>query len=199
MKTFSAKTVDEAVELASKEFGLAIEQLNYQITLEEKKLFSKKAEIVVYELSDVISFAENYITTIMTDLKLDVTVKTELEDSVLKITLNTSHNSVLIGKNGQTLQAINMMVRQAVGNKFKKHYRLLVDINQYKNDKYEKLIKMAIRLAKDVSRSKVKAVLEPMSSDERRVIHNALSKFNHVKTESIGQGHKRQIIITYVD
>jgi spoIIIJ-associated protein len=199
MKTFSAKTVDEAVELASKEFGLPIEQLNYQITLEEKKLFSKKAEIVVYELSDVIGFAENYITTIMTDLKLDVTVKTELEDSVLKITLNTSHNSVLIGKNGQTLQAINMMVRQAVGNKFKKHYRLLVDINQYKNDKYEKLIKMAIRLAKDVSRSKVKAVLEPMSSDERRVIHNALSKFNHVKTESIGQGHKRQIIITYVD
>jgi spoIIIJ-associated protein len=199
MKTFNAKTVEEAVELASKEFGLPIEQLNYHITLEEKKLFSKKAEIVVYELSDVISFAENYITTIMTDLKLDVTVKTELEDSVLKITLNTSHNSVLIGKNGQTLQAINMMVRQAVGNKFKKHYRLLVDINQYKNDKYEKLIKMAIRLAKDVSRSKVKAVLEPMSSDERRVIHNALSKFNHVKTESIGQGHKRQIIITYVD
>jgi spoIIIJ-associated protein len=199
MKTFNAKTVDEAVELASKEFGLPIDQLNYQITLEEKKLFSKKAEIVVYELSDVISFAEQYITTIMTDLKLDVTVKTELEDSVLKITLNTSHNSVLIGKNGQTLQAINMMVRQAVGNKFKKHYRLLVDINQYKNDKYEKLIKMAIRLAKDVSRSKVKAVLEPMSSDERRVIHNALSKFNHVKTESIGQGHKRQIIITYVD
>jgi spoIIIJ-associated protein len=199
MKKFNAKTVEEAVELASKEFGLPIEQLNYEITLEEKKLFSKKAEIVVYELSDVISFAEQYITTIMTDLKLDVTVKTELEDSVLKITLNTSHNSVLIGKNGQTLQAINMMVRQAVGHKFKKHYRLLVDINQYKNDKYEKLIKMAIRLAKDVSRSKVKAVLEPMSSDERRVIHNALSKFNHVKTESIGQGHKRQIIITYVD
>jgi spoIIIJ-associated protein len=199
MKKFNAKTVEEAVELASKEFGLPIEQLNYEITIEEKKLFSKKAEIVVYELSDVISFAEQYITTIMTDLKLDVTVKTELEDSVLKITLNTSHNSVLIGKNGQTLQAINMMVRQAVGHKFKKHYRLLVDINQYKNDKYEKLIKMAIRLAKDVSRSKVKAVLEPMSSDERRVIHNALSKFNHVKTESIGQGHKRQIIITYVD
>jgi spoIIIJ-associated protein len=199
MKKFNAKTVDEAVELASKEFGLPIEQLNYEITLEEKKLFSKKAEIAVYELSDVISFAEQYITTIMTDLKLDVTVKTELEDSVLKITLNTSHNSVLIGKNGQTLQAINMMVRQAVGHKFKKHYRLLVDINQYKNDKYEKLIKMAIRLAKDVSRSKVKAVLEPMSSDERRVIHNALSKFNHIKTESIGQGHKRQVIITYVD
>jgi spoIIIJ-associated protein len=199
MKKFNAKTVEEAVELASKEFGLPIEQLNYEITIEEKKLFSKKAEIVVYELSDVISFAEQYITTIMTDLKLDVTVKTELEDGVLKITLNTSHNSVLIGKNGQTLQAINMMVRQAVGHKFKKHYRLLVDINQYKNDKYEKLIKMAIRLAKDVSRSKVKAVLEPMSSDERRVIHNALSKFNHVKTESIGQGHKRQIIITYVD
>jgi spoIIIJ-associated protein len=199
MKKFNAKTLDEALELASKEYGLPVEQLNYEVTLEEKKLFSKKAEIVVYDLGDVISFAEQYLTTIMTDLKLDVSVKTELEDGVLKITLNTSHNSVLIGKNGQTLQAINMMVRQAVGHKFKKHYRLLVDINQYKNDKYEKLIRMAIRLAKDVTRTKVKAILEPMSSDERRVIHNALSKFNHVKTESIGQGHKRQITITYVD
>lgn len=199
MKKFNAKTLDEALELASKDLGIAVEQLNYEITLEEKKLFSKKAEIVVYDLGDVIAFAEQYLTTIMTDLKLDVSVKTELEDGVLKITLNTSHNSVLIGKNGQTLQAINMMVRQAVGHKFKKHYRLLVDINQYKNDKYEKLIRMAIRLAKDVSRTKVKAVLEPMSSDERRVIHNALSKFNHIKTESIGQGHKRQITITYVD
>jgi spoIIIJ-associated protein len=199
MKKFNAKTLDEALELASKDLGLPIEQLNYEVTLEEKKLFSKKAEIIVYDLGDVIAFAEQYLTTIMTDLKLDVSVKTELEDGVLKITLNTSHNSVLIGKNGQTLQAINMMVRQAVGHKFKKHYRLLVDINQYKNDKYEKLIRMAIRLAKDVSRTKVKAVLEPMSSDERRVIHNALSKFNHVKTESVGQGHKRQITITYVD
>jgi spoIIIJ-associated protein len=199
MKKFNAKTLDEALELASKEYGLPVDQLNYEVTLEEKKLFSKKAEIVVYDLGDVISFAEQYLTTVMTDLKLDVSVKTELEDGVLKITLNTSHNSVLIGKNGQTLQAINMMVRQAVGHKFKKHYRLLVDINQYKNDKYEKLIRMAIRLAKDVTRTKVKAVLEPMSSDERRVIHNALSKFNHVKTESVGQGHKRQITITYVD
>lgn len=199
MKKFNAKTLDEALELASKEYGLPIDQINYEVTLEEKKLFSKKAEIIVYDLGDVISFAEQYLTTIMTDLKLDVSVKTELEDGVLKITLNTSHNSVLIGKNGQTLQAINMMVRQAVGHKFKKHYRLLVDINQYKNDKYEKLIRMAIRLAKDVTRTKVKAVLEPMSSDERRVIHNALSKFNHVKTESIGQGHKRQITITYID
>ncbi len=135
----------------------------------------------------------------MTDLKLDVAVKSEIEDGVLKIILNTSHNSVLIGRNGQTLQAINMLVRQAVGHKFKKHYRLLVDINQYKNDKYEKLIRMAIRLAKEVQRTKVKTVLEPMSSDERRVIHNALSKFNHVKTESVGQGHKRQITIQYVD
>jgi spoIIIJ-associated protein len=199
MKKFNAKSVEEALQQASTELGLPVEQINYEVTLEEKRLFSKKVEIVVYDIGDVIAFTEQYLTTIMTDLKLDVAVKSQIEDGVLKIILNTSHNSVLIGRNGQTLQAINMMVRQAVGHKFKKHYRLLVDINQYKNDKYEKLIKMAIRIAKEVQRTKVKAVLDPMSSDERRVIHNALTKFNHVKTESIGQGYKRQITIQYVD
>jgi spoIIIJ-associated protein len=199
MKKFNAKSVEDALQQASTELGLPVEQINYEVTLEEKRLFSKKVEIVVYDIGDVIAFTEQYLTTIMTDLKLDVAVKSQIDDGVLKIILNTSHNSVLIGRNGQTLQAINMMVRQAVGNKFKKHYRLLVDINQYKNDKYEKLIKMAIRIAKEVQRTKVKAVLDPMSSDERRVIHNALTKFNHVKTESIGQGYKRQITIQYVD
>lgn len=199
MRKFNAKTVEDALAQASTELSLPVEQINYEVTFEEKKLFSKKVEITVYDIGDVIAFSEEYLTKIMTDLKLDVAVKSEIEDGVLKIILNTSHNSVLIGRNGQTLQAINMLVRQAVGHKFKKHYRLLVDINQYKNDKYEKLIRMAIRLAKEVQRTKVKTVLEPMSSDERRVIHNALSKFNHVKTESVGQGHKRQITIQYVD
>lgn len=199
MKKFSAKTVEDALQQASQDLGLPVEQINYEVTLEEKKLFSKKAEIVVYDIGDVIAFSEEYLTKVMTNLKLDVAVKSQIEDGVLKIILNTSHNSVLIGRNGQTLQAINMMVRQAVGHKFKKHYRLLVDINQYKNDKYEKLIKMSIRIAKEVQRTKVKAVLDPMSSDERRVIHNALSKFNHIKTESVGQGFKRQITIQYVD
>lgn len=199
MKKFSAKTVVDALQQASQDLGLPIEQINYEVTLEEKKLFSKKAEIVVYDIGDVIAFSEEYLIKVMTNLKLDVAVKSQIEDGVLKIILNTSHNSVLIGRNGQTLQAINMMVRQAVGHKFKKHYRLLVDINQYKNDKYEKLIKMAIRIAKEVQRTKVKAVLDPMSSDERRIIHNTLSKFNHIKTESVGQGFKRQITIQYVD
>ena len=199
MRKFNAKTVEDALAQASTELSLPVEQINYEVTFEEKKLFSTKVEITVYDIGDVIAFSEEYLTKIMTDLKLDVAVKSEIEDGVLKIILNTSHNSVLIGRNGQTLQAINMLVRQAVGHKFKKHYRLLVDINQYKNDKYEKLIRMAIRLAKEVQRTKVKTVLEPMSSDERRVIHNALSKFNHVKTESVGQGHKRQITIQYVD
>ena len=199
MKKFSAKTVEDALQQASQDLGLPVEQINYEVTLEEKKLFSKKAEIVVYDIGDVIAFSEEYLTKVMTNLKLDVAVKSQIEDGVLKIILNTAHNSVLIGRNGQTLQAINMMVRQAVGHKFKKHYRLLVDINQYKNDKYEKLIKMSIRIAKEVQRTKVKAVLDPMSSDERRVIHNALSKFNHIKTESVGQGFKRQITIQYVD
>ena len=144
-------------------------------------------------------FSEKYVKIVLSDLGLEDEVKSTLDDGVIRIALNTSHNAVLIGKNGQTLQALNSVVRQAVSHKFKRHYSILLDINSYKDEKYEKLIRMAMRIAKEVQKTKVNAVLDPMTSDERRIIHNALSKMKNIRTESSGQGYKRQITIYYVE
>ena len=82
---------------------------------------------------------------------------------------------------------------------FKRRYRILLDVNAYKDDKYEKIVRIAKRVAKEVQKTKISAKLDPMTSDERRVIHNALSNMPHIKTESIGQGHHRQLTINYVE
>ena len=198
MAIYTAKTLEDALAKASEELNVPVPELNYVVLKEEKKLFSKKVEVEVYTMTDVISFCEQYTQTIIKDLGLDCEVKTSIDEGVIKIVLNTSHNSILIGKNGQTLQALNSLVRQASGHKFKKHYRILLDINAYKDEKYEKITKMAIRIAHEVQRTKVNATLDPMTSDERRVIHNALSNMPNIKTESSGQGYKRQITIYYV-
>ena len=198
MAIYTAKTLEDALAKASEELNVPVPELNYVVLKEEKKLFSKKVEVEVYTMTDVISFCEQYTQTIIKDLGLDCEVKTSIDEGVIKIVLNTSHNSILIGKNGQTLQALNSLVRQARGHKFKKHYRILLDINAYKDEKYEKITKMAIRIAHEVQRTKVNATLDPMTSDERRVIHNALSNMPNIKTESSGQGYKRQITIYYV-
>ena len=93
----------------------------------------------------------------------------------------------------------NKVCRNAANATFKKRVRILLDINEYKQEKYSKLISIAKREAVKVSKTKISATLSPMSADERRAIHNALVSFKHVKTVSAGEGKERRITIVYVD
>lgn len=199
MKKYEAKTVEAAKMLACAELMMEPESLMYEVLEEKKGLFSKKAVILAYDLSDVIEFVENYLETAIGELGIEVTTKSTISDDVIRVSLLSESNSILIGKNGKTLQAINELARLAVSSKFKRRFRILLDVGEYKNDKYQKLVRMAKRVAHDVQKTKATATLDPMPADERRVIHNALAKFRNIKTESVGEGHKRQITIKYVD
>ena len=200
MKEFTAKSVDEAVKLASEELGIDENDVIFTISNEKKGLLSKKATIVVYELSDAIEFAEEYVKNVIESLGIgEVKTKTSLEDDIIRITIDTDHNPVLIGKNGVTLQALNEIVRLAVSGKFRRRFRILLDIGDYKNNKYSRVASVARRTAKEVQKTHVDVVLDPMPSDERRIVHNVLSNFSHITTESSGEGRKRAVTIKYVE
>ena len=200
MKEFTAKTVDEAVKLASEQLGIDENDVIFTISGEKKGLLSKKATIIVYELSDAIEFAEKYVKDVIESLGIgEVKTKTSLEDDIIRITIDTDHNPVLIGKNGVTLQALNEIVRLAVSGKFRRRFRILLDIGDYKSNKYARVASVARRTAKEVQKTKVDVVLDPMPSDERRIVHNVLSNFSHITTESSGEGHKRAVTIKYVE
>ena len=199
MKTFSGKTLEEALALACEDMLLPIEELNYEVTEDKKGIFVKKATIVVYEMADVIEFTEKYLINAIGTFGISATTKTVLNEDIIKIVLDTDHNSILIGKNGQTLQALNELTRLATSSRFKKRYRILLDINEYKDGKYDKVVSIAKRTAREVQKTKVDATLDPMPADERRIVHNALSNYRNVKTESTGEGRRRAIVIRYVE
>lgn len=200
MKQFSAKTVDEAVAQAAEALGVDADDLVYKVLEEKKALFGKKATIEVYELSDVIEFAQEYVKNVIESLGIGgVTTNASLEDDIIRIEIDSDHNPILIGKNGVTLQALNEITRLAVSGKYRRRYRILLDIGDYKDGKYARVASIARRVAKEVQRSHQDAVLDPMPSDERRVVHNALSNFSHIKTESSGEGRRRAVTIKYVD
>jgi len=199
MKNYSAKTVEEAVELASQELGLPADSIIFKV-VDEKKGLRKKAEIEVYELSDAIDFGQEYVKNILESLGIgDVKTKASLEDDIIRIEIDSDHNPILIGKNGVTLQSLNEIVRLAVSGKFHHRFRILLDIGDYKNSKYSRVAFLARKAAKEVQKTKIDVTLDPMPSDERRVVHNALANFSHVKTESSGEGHRRAVTIKYVD
>ena len=178
-----------------------IDELTYNV-LEENKGFlgiGSSVKIEAYCLNDVKEFLFDYLGNFFTNANIECSVEIFQKDDSFTIMLDAENNAVLIGKNGKTLQAINTVVKSAVNSEFKRKFKILVDINNYKQERYSKLKSMAIRIAKNVSRTKVDASLDPMSNDERKVIHQALANFKHIKTESEGEGLNRHLVIKYVD
>lgn len=199
MKEFIGKTLEEAIEKALTETGVAKEDLIYTLEEEKRGLFSKKTVINVYDFADVIDSAENYILGITDALGIESSVNTKLDSDIIRITIDSTHNPILIGKNGKTLQAINELVKLAINNKFRRRFRILVDINGYKDNKYDKLAWHARKIAREVQSTHVTATLDPMPADERRIVHNALNNMPNIKTESKGDGTHRQVQIIFVE
>jgi spoIIIJ-associated protein len=89
-------------------------------------------------------------------------------------------------------------VKLAVSNKFRHRYRILLDVGGYKEDKYSRIAYIAKKNAAQVLKTHIDVHLEPMTPDERRVVHNTLSGMEHIKTESSGEGKDRAVSIKYV-
>jgi len=199
MEVYTGKTVEEALEEASKELQTPVRDLIYIVLDKKTGLFTKKFQVEVYGLSDVIRFAEDYLLKVTDSLGIESSVRSSLDDDVIRISIDSTHNPILIGKNGVTLQALNELVKLATNNHFHKRFRILLDINGYKDNKYGKLARLARKLARDVQKTKTTYTFDPMPADERRAIHNACSNMPHIKTESIGEGKTRQVQIIYVE
>lgn len=198
-KRYTEKTLEEALKSAARDKGVSVEELHYNV-LEEKSGFlgvGRSVEIEAYCEKDVENFIVSYIQQYFDNVQLDGQVDIENDNGFYRITVNTSNNAILIGKAGKTLQAFNRLVKAATSAEFKKRVGLLIDVNGYKEDRYEKITKMAIRVAKDVRRTKIDATLDPMPADERKAIHNALANMEDITTQSTGEGATRRLQILY--
>ncbi|WP_276813436.1 protein jag [Faecalibaculum rodentium] len=197
---FTGKTLEEALQAAAADKECSVEELAYTVT-EEKAGFlgiGRTVEVEVWCEKDVQTFIHDYIQTYFENAGLDGTTEIEQDkDGFYRITVDTANNAILIGRAGKSLQAFNRLVKSAVSAQFRKRIRLLIDVNGYKQDRYEKLTRMAIRQARDVRRTKVDAVLDPMPADERKVIHNALADMKDISTKSEGEGAARRLHILY--
>ena len=195
MNLYVGKDLNEALDKAADAENVDIEYLQYRIIRES----DNEVEIEAYFVADVIDYVKSYLNTVLTNMELNVELSAKYEGEVINVKIKTDHDAVLIGKGGRTLQALNELVRVAIHNRYNKHYKILLDIGEYKEEKYEKLIQMARRYANEVQNTKGKVTLRPMPSDERRIINGALTNYHNIKTESVGQGKDRRLTIYYVE
>lgn len=200
MNKYEGRTEEEAVAKACEDLQIADpKSLNYQVISVKKSLFSTTVTIGIYSITDVIVFADDYIRRCLKALGLEGSTEAKYEDGVIKLNIVCNRNKNVIGRNGDTLRSINELTRSACFNRFGGHYRILLNCNGYKENKYDKFVSMARHYAAEVSKTHITAVMDPMTSDERRIVHQALSNYPHIKTQSLGTGHKRHVTIQYVE
>ncbi len=102
---------------------------------------------------------------------------------------------ILIGRRGETLRALQYLVRLMVSHRLKHWTNLVVDVESYLARRRNALESLALRVAEQVTRTGRGQALEPMPAYERRVIHVALRKHPNVTTKSVGEGERRKVTI----
>lgn len=199
MKIYTGKNIDELLHNVATLKNVAKEELFYDITEEKKGFLGLGGEVsaTVYCINDICEFIADYLDVYFKGIELEIDIDVSVEDDFFYVDLNAENNAILIGRNGQTLQALNTVLKAAVSSEFKKRIGILVDVNGYKEEKYAKVCSLAKRVAKSVQKSKTDAVLDPMPADERKAIHNALTNMKFVSTVSEGEGKDRRLKIVY--
>ncbi|NNG67148.1 RNA-binding cell elongation regulator Jag/EloR [Caldanaerobacter subterraneus] len=197
----TGKTVDEAINLALKDFGVPREMVEVEVLDEGGKgflgLISKQA-IVKVVLKDVIKeSAKNFLKQVIDAMKLDITFEIEETEDTIKFNLQGKNVGLLIGRRGETLDALQYLVN-VVASKYKgyeRYRRIILDAGNYRKRREETLTRLARKLAKKVMETKESIELEPMTPNERRIIHLALQDHPYVETYSEGEEPNRRVII----
>lgn len=200
MEKITGKSLDAILIQVAKAKNVEPGDLIYYI-LEEKPGFlgfgaSVTAE--VFAMADVKVFVEDYLNKFFSGLGIDVTMELEVRSDLININLSAENNAIIIGRNGRSLEGLNLVLRNVVNSQFKRRFNVFVDVNHYKRDRYQKLIALAKRVGKSVQRTRIDVALDPMPNDERRTIHKELSTYPNIKTKSEGSGRDRHLKIIYV-
>ena len=194
--TFSEKTEEEALEAALSELNVSKEDILYETKEQKGGLFKgKKVEIIVTKKSDINEYIKDTVTKIVTDMGFDVKIETKVRDGILNLTLHSDNNNLLIGRDGKNMNALSTIVKQIIQNELGIYYKFNLDVGEYKLKQQRNLERMAKRVAREVAKSKVEVKLDPMTSYERRIIHNILNDDRYVYTESVGEEPNRCVVI----
>ena len=198
LEVFEGKTLEDAKEKALKSLEASEKEIMYKT--EEKKggLFKSATYIVkAIKISDIAEFLKDRLNEMLKNMDIEAKFETSIRDEQINIKIYSDKNAILIGKNGQTLQAIQTILRQIVFNEVGKYPYILLDVENYKEKKNNNLERTAKRIAKEVLKTKVEVKLDDMNSYERRIIHNALAEFKNISTTSEGEEPHRHIVISY--
>ena len=195
---YEGKTEEQALEKCMAENNLKREDFIYKVEYTPGKLFkSDKYVISVLTKEEIINYIKEFFKEVGRLSNIDINIEVSIEEDYFNINLVSSNNAILIGKDGKTLAALQTVLRQIFRNQLNLPAKINLDVSNYRLNKLKKVDREIENIIKEVIKTKMDIYLDPMNAYERRYIHNLVNSHNYVKTESVGEGLERRIIIKY--
>jgi spoIIIJ-associated protein len=206
------KTVEEAVQRALHQLGVSRDEVEVNVIREGKSgILGIGAEEAIIQVTpipkpkgDAAEVAREIVEHLLQLLGVTATIESQVlpvvaeeKEAAPAVALNIKGDDlgILIGRRGQTLAALQYIVRLLVGQQVKTWVPIVIDVEGYKQRRYQALESFARQMAERVKTKGAPFTLEPMPAYERRIVHMALANHPDVITESIGQGETRKVVI----
>ena len=193
-------TLEEAIEHALTELEATRDQVTIDIVSEPTKgilnFGAKPAKVRATLKQDVSSAPETILKEMLSRMGIDVEVESRFVDGSIHLNILTDSPALLIGKHGQTLDAIERLLNCIVNRASLVKRRVFVDTEGYRERREERLVEMAYQVAEKVRYTDREVILAPMSARDRRIIHVTLKGDAVVSTYSQGEGEMRRVVVT---
>lgn len=194
----SAKTKEQALNQVLEKLNASEAEIIYSFEETKGGLFKGVSYLCKGFLRlDLLQDVQDFLKNIVKGMGIDVSMEVSTKEGVTTIKMYSSNNPILIGKNGQNLEALTVLCRQYINNITHNGPRIILDVEDYKDRQIAKLERLAKNLAKEVLKTKTDVEMDNMNSYERRIVHNILTNFKGIKTESVGEEPNRHIVIKY--
>jgi spoIIIJ-associated protein len=214
----SAPSVEEALEAALAALGTSEQEVDVEVVQEPKGGFLRRAgqdAIVrvrlrsdpsaptVEELEEQADVAADFLEELLERMEIDAVVEPNLEEGSMYVDILSDGEggdmdddmALLIGRHGQTLDALQELTRGAVGRRSGSRCRVMVDVEDYRKRQKDRLVARARDLAKQVQRTGSERELEPMNAYERKIVHDVVAQVNGVESSSRGEDPDRRVVI----
>ncbi|WP_243355168.1 RNA-binding cell elongation regulator Jag/EloR [Bacillus litorisediminis] len=198
--TATGQSVEEAVQSALAELNITMDKAEITVIDEGKKgllgIFGTRPAVVKVKIKvDPIQDSINYLKAVTEKMGVQVDIEVSQNGRNLELTMNSDKSGLLIGKRGQTLNALQYLTQLVANHSSEQYVTVILDTENYREKRNQTLVQLAERLAYKAIQAKKEVVLEPMPSYERKVIHTALSNNTKVRTFSSGTEPNRHIVI----
>jgi len=208
---FEGKTAEEAIDNASRELNVPVEELNVDIIepgsagifgLVGTKKAKIKVNIIIDEINDKdsgkqdgMAIAKESLEGLLALVPVDTNVIAQQADGKISLAIEGDTSGLLIGRKGKTLDAIQFLINKIVSKKLDRKVRVVVDSENYRQRRIESLTQLAHKLGEKAKKAKKAVSTSPLNPHDRRIVHLALKKENGLDTRSRGEGLLKKVII----